>query len=114
MLDETRENIVNGRICSRSIYLDDNRNLVIMLRIQEQMFSTPYSIVFTSGKDAIPMEMLRRLLEVVGVNSFDSLFGQYVRVQTNGKTGAAGKILAIGNILADEWFSFDAFPKKEW
>ena len=109
MLDETRENIVNGRICSRSIYLDDNRNLVIMLWIQGQMFSTPYSIVFTSGNDAIPMEMLRRLLEVVGVNSFDGLFGQYVRVQTNGKAGAAGEILAIGNIMDEHWFRFEDF-----
>ena len=107
------ETIVNGQIKSRSIYLDDDNYLVIMLRIQEQGYETPYFVRYGSGCDKIYVGMLRSLLQVVGAQSFDDLYGKYVRVKTNGKTGAAGEILAIGNIMDEHWFSFDNFNETE-
>ena len=44
------------------------------------------------------------VLEIVGVGKWEELRGKHIRVRTIG-----GMIVAIGNILEDEWF----YPKRE-
>lgn len=47
-------------------------------------------------------EFVRRVLEVVGVETWEKLKGQHVRVKR--EDGWGGSIIAIGNILKDDWF----------
>lgn len=47
---------------------------------------------------------IQRVLEVVGVDEWEKLKGQYVRVRIEN-----GLVVAIGNILQEDWF----YPKEE-
>lgn len=51
---------------------------------------------------AFGCEFIRRVLEVVGVERWEDLKGQHVRVKRG--DGWNGEILAIGHIIKDEWF----------
>lgn len=48
-----------------------------------------------------------RVMEVVGVHTWEELKGQPVRVKTGGYLDA---IVAVGNIIKDEWY----YPKAEF
>lgn len=51
-------------------------------------------------------EAICRILKVVGVDSWEQLKGQYIRVEVNGW----GKgIHTIGNLMKDEWFNLKEF-----
>ena len=90
------ETIVNGQIRSRSIYLDDDNYLVIMLRIQEQGYETPYFVRYGSGYEKIYVAMLRSLLQVVGAQSFDDLYGKSSLLEISlTNTGSDLKIFKI-------------------
>lgn len=60
---------------------------------------------------AAGMEYLIRIMDTVGVEKFQDLRGEYVRVAT--KRGDPVKI--IGNIIKDKWFDAETFftDKKE-
>ena len=60
---------------------------------------------------AAGMEYLIRIMDTVGVEKFQDLRGEYVRVAT--KRGDPVKI--IGNIINDKWFDAETFftDKKE-
>lgn len=66
---------------------------------------------FFSGS-ASGMEYLIRIMDTVGVEKFQDLRGEYVRVATKG-WGSSVKI--IGNIINDKWFDAETFftDKKE-
>ena len=55
-------------------------------------------------------EAVQRILEVVGVDSWEKLKGKYVRVETK---GLGSPITKIGNIMKDEWVDFLTFFKGE-
>ena len=61
---------------------------------------------------AAGMEYLIRIMDTVGVEKFQDLKGEYVRVATKG-WGSSVKI--IGNIIHDKWFDAETFfaDKKE-
>ena len=46
------------------------------------------------------------LMKVLEVESWEKIKGQYVRVETE---GWGGKILKIGHLIKDKWFSFDEY-----
>ena len=50
------------------------------------------------------IECIRKILETVGVSSWEKLPGKYVRIQTRGHNG---KIFAIGHIINDKWFNIE-------
>lgn len=52
---------------------------------------------------------ISELLKTIGVKSWEQLPDTYVRVKHN---GWGGKIIAVGNILHDKWFSFENCPLK--
>ena len=54
--------------------------------------------------------MIMRILDVVGVDSWEELKGQYVRVNAK---HLDDKVTAIGNIMNDEWIDFDTFGKED-
>lgn len=55
------------------------------------------------------IEYLMRIMDVVGVETFNDMVGKYVRVATKG-WGDSVKI--IGNILKDHWFDAEEFFKE--
>lgn len=54
----------------------------------------------------ISFKILDEILSVVGVNSWEELVGQYVRVKKDPKMST---IREIGNIMKDKWFNIDKF-----
>lgn len=61
---------------------------------------------------AAGMEVIMRIMDVVGVSRLEDMQGKYVRVATKG-WGSTIKI--IGNIVSDRWFDYETFfaDKKE-
>lgn len=53
------------------------------------------------------MESIGLLLNAVGVGSWEKLPGKYIRVKS--ESGWNGKVVAIGHIVEDKWFS----PKED-
>lgn len=51
------------------------------------------------------LDLLKEILEVVGVEKWEDLPGKYVRVDSE---GWGGKALGIGNLLKDKWI----YPKE--
>ena len=52
------------------------------------------------------MESISKLLEVVGVDKWEDLPGQYIRFEDN---GSRSTITKIGNIIDDKWFDLKDF-----
>ena len=55
------------------------------------------------------MEVISKILEVVGVNSWEELPGKYIRFEDEGWESTVTK---IGNIMEDKWIDFKEFFKK--
>ena len=49
------------------------------------------------------------LMKTVGVESWEELKGKYVRVKLD---GSLGRVVAVGNLLKDQWFSFKEYFDK--
>lgn len=52
------------------------------------------------------MEVISKILEVVGVDSWEKLPGKYIRFEDNGWGSTVTK---IGNIIDDKWIDFKEF-----
>lgn len=52
------------------------------------------------------MECLKQLLVTLDVETYEELNGKFVRLAT---AGVAGRAVAIGHLLKDQWFSFSRF-----
>lgn len=56
------------------------------------------------------MEVISKILEVVGVNSWEDLPGKYIRFEDN---GWGSYVTKIGNIMEDKWINFPEFFSVE-
>lgn len=57
------------------------------------------------------MDLLKEIMEVVGVQTWEQLKGKHVRVDSE---GWGGKALGLGNLLKDKWiYPKDFFEKYE-
>ena len=54
-------------------------------------------------------ELIDRILEVVGVSTWEELQGKYIRVKSN---GFGGRVTEIGNLIKDDWLDFCTFFKE--
>lgn len=54
-------------------------------------------------------ELIMKILDTIGADKWEDIKGKLIRIRTNGKTGCAGGIEAIGNILENKWFSIQDF-----
>lgn len=54
------------------------------------------------------MNVIMRILKVVGVNTWEELEGKYIRIK-NAHLG--DRVSAIGNLMKDEWIDFDKFEE---
>lgn len=56
------------------------------------------------------IELLMRLITLIGAKSFNGLIGKYLRVAV---LPHLGEVKIIGNIVEDKWFDIDDFFKPE-
>lgn len=52
------------------------------------------------------MEVISKVLEVVGVDKWEDLPGKYIRFEDNGRSSTVTK---IGNIIKEKWFDMKEF-----
>ena len=55
------------------------------------------------------LDCMRKIMEIVGVRSWEDLKGKYVRYEDN---GCGSRITKIGNIIKDDWIDIDDFMKN--
>lgn len=64
----------------------------------------------TRAFQAKSMEVISKILEVVGVKTWEELPGKYIRFEDR---GLGSTVTKIGNIIEDEWFDIVEFFDKE-
>jgi len=57
----------------------------------------------------VGLEAMMRIMDTVGVDTWEKLPGKYIRVR---HAGWGGSIHEIGNIIKDKWFRLDEFFSK--
>lgn len=55
------------------------------------------------------LDCMRKIMEVVGVKSWEDLTGRYIRYEDN---GLKSRVAKIGNIIEDKWIDIDDFMKN--
>ena len=55
------------------------------------------------------MEVISKILEVVGVDKWEDLPGKYIRFEDN---GFGSNVTKIGNIIDEKWLDFEEFFGK--
>lgn len=55
-------------------------------------------------------ELIDRILEVVGVSTWEDIPGKHIRIESN---GLGYRVTKIGNLIKDDWLDFDTFFKEE-
>ena len=58
---------------------------------------------------AAGMQAIAEILDCVGVAKWEDLTGAFIRCEHQ---GWGGKIIRIGNLIKDKWFSLEAFFKE--
>lgn len=54
-------------------------------------------------------QAIRRVLEIVGVDTWEKLRGQYCRIDDD---GPGARVSKIGNLMKDEWFDLATYMKE--
>lgn len=58
---------------------------------------------------AYGMSVIMRILEVVGVDTWEELKGKYIRIKD---IHLDDRVTSIGNLMKEEWINFDTFGKE--
>lgn len=105
--------IVNARITDTFLGIEDPGIFTFSINIEMAGGACQignYCLSYTeNGKvhyKAKNSEAICRILKVVGVDSWEHLKGQYIRVEVN---GWGNDIHTIGNLMKDEWFNLKEF-----
>ena len=56
------------------------------------------------------MNVIKRILEVVGVDTWEELEGKYIRIKD---IHLDDRVTSIGNLMKEEWINFDTFGKED-
>lgn len=113
------ENIINAKITDVSLNMKDHGVLVFYLTLDGYGWGCNYG-GYILGKgylgskefegNAKGLEALMRIMDVVGVQSWEEIKGKYVRV-INPDWGNV--ITTIGNIVENKWFNAEEFFENE-
>lgn len=114
-LEEVGYKIENAQITSVDLSMADYGCLCIEIGLKGSSWGCTYggyaighgylgADEFKGSEDGI--EYIMRIMDTVGVEKFNQMKGQYVRVATR-KSDRIVKI--IGNILKDQWFDTESF-----
>ncbi len=55
------------------------------------------------------ISVIMRILEVVGVDTWEELKGKYIRIKD---IHLNDRVTSIGNLMKEEWINFDTFEKE--
>lgn len=104
--------ILNAKITSADIVINEYNILTINLTLEGDGWGIGYDS-YSLGRywacsktyegDSRAGRVLMELMSTIGVNNFQDLVGQYVRVELE---STFGPVHSIGNIITDKWFSF--------
>lgn len=122
--------IKNAKIIDAKLFIEDHDILTFMIHIDAGMFCCGiggYALdqaAWTGEKfnsdmvrKASPagLECMRKIMEVVGVTSWEDLPGKYIRYEDNGWGSTVDK---IGNIVEDKWIDirefFATYDYEDW
>ena len=108
--------ITNAKINSAEIMIEDHGILTFMLYTDTADYSIGiggYGLDYTKGGKRVSWkytsELIRTIMEVVGVRKWSDLKGKLNRIDDK-DTG--GRVRKIGNILTDTWLDLDTFFKE--
>ncbi len=111
--------IVNAKITSASITMADHGCLTFWVTVQGGGWGISiggYAIghgylgADEFDGDGAGLEAMMRIMDVVGVEKWEDLKGNYIRVEDN---GWGESIRKIGHITDDKWFDIDEFFKSK-
>lgn len=110
--------IKNAKIRSTMLGREDHGIMTFMIYIDASDFfcsiggycldefdSTTKTRVFRAES----MEVISKILEVVGVDKWEELPGKYIRFEDN---GLGSTVTKIGNIIDDKWFDIESYFDK--
>lgn len=112
--------IKNAKIQSTMLGREDHGIMTFMIYIAANGFSCGIggycldefdSTTKTRVFRAESMEVISKILEVVGVDKWEDLPGQYIRFEDNGLGSIVTK---IGNIIDDKWFDIESYFDKAY
>lgn len=111
--------IKNARIQSTMLGREDHGIMTFMIFINADGFTCGVggycldefdSATQTRVFKAKSMEAISKILDVVGVKTWEELPGKYIRFENNGWGSTVTK---IGNIIDEKWFDMREFFGKE-
>ena len=103
--------IVNAKIIDTMLGFEDHNIFTFMLTFEMDGTGQGYGGYALDKWDEIRhkrigsklgTEAVMRILKTVGVDKWERLKGQYVRLQYGDQ--GSGKIVAVGHIIKDQWF----------
>lgn len=94
--------IKNARIFYAMLGQEDHGIRTFTIYIDADGFSCGFARVFKAES----MEVISKLLDVVGVNNLEDLSGKYIRYEDGGRDSGITK---IGNITDDKWLDIEEF-----
>lgn len=125
MRDWTKEELIaegyeieNAQITSVDLSMADHECLTLAICINTKIWGCVFggyvlgygylgADKFDGNADGI--ESIMRIMDVVGVEEFNSMYKQYIRVATKGRGG----VKIIGNLIQDQWFDIESFYKDK-
>ena len=113
------EEIRNAKITSTQITMADHGILTFWLNLDGAGWGVGYG-GYCIGKGCLGakefsaergegLEAMMRIMDAVGVDTWEDLTGKLIRVKT---VGWGQPVKVIGNILEDKWFDIDEFFKS--
>ena len=111
--------IENAQIESVSITMEDHGCITFWLNLKGKSWGCGFGGYcighgylgaehFDGSPDGI--EAMARIMDTVGVSTWEGLAGKYCRVESEGWGGTINK---IGNLIEDKWFDIKQFFKEK-
>ncbi len=94
--------ILNAKIESTMLGFEDHGILTAFIHVNYGSSEQGFGGYGLGGPDAMRV-FIENVLQVVGVDQWESLKGKYIRVKR--EEGWNGVIVSIGNVLEDKWFN---------
>lgn len=101
---------INAKIEYATLGYEGHHILTIMLGFTFGSGGQGYGGYSMEGASGFLSESIKGILDTVGEEDWNKLKGSLVRLRRQG--GWNGKIVAVGNIMEDKWFSFEDIKKK--
>lgn len=110
--------IENGKITGTMLGVEDHGILTFYLSIEFENGACAFGGYALDGYDEASkkrvaagsgLQSIVEVMKCVGVEKWEDLRGQYIRCEHE---GWGGRIIRIGNLLKDQWFSPEEFFAK--